>query len=457
MGNAPVDRLSAADVAELATDSGPVPTNVGVLLVCGAAPGVDAATLEAALMQRMVTVARLRQRLERAPWGLGRPFWVDDGSFEVAKHVSRVACPAAAATDATVVAAAVQVVTTPLPMDRPLWRATVLTGLPGGALGVVVVMHHVLADGIGGLSVLARLVDPGADRGVDPGVATAAGQWGPPAPPRPAPGPTQLLVDVTAERLRRVRGALRRVPRALARLRRGRSELVGQGRPEAAPRCSLNAPTGPRRHVVVVEVDLSPLRAAGRRHGATVNDLLLVAVTGAMGHVLAVRGEHPQALVVPVPVSARTSTTDRELGNRTGVMPVRVPLHGSTVERLAAVSRVTRARKAHVRGDSAALVRPVFRLLAATGAFGWFVNRQRLVNSFLTNLPGPVEPLSLAGAPVLRTVPLTPTAGNVGVAFAALSCAGTLTVSVVTDPDIVPEADALAAALHHHLTTLTHL
>jgi hypothetical protein len=39
------------------------------------------------------------------------------------------------------------------------------------------------------------------------------------------------------------------------------------------------------------------------------------------------------------------------------------------------------------------------------------------------------------------------TPGNTGVTFAALSYAGALTVSVVADPRVVPEYDALADAV----------
>ena len=47
----------------------------------------------------------------------------------------------------------------PLPRSRPLWSATVVTGLASGGTGLVFAMDHVLTDGIGGLAVLARLAD----------------------------------------------------------------------------------------------------------------------------------------------------------------------------------------------------------------------------------------------------------------------------------------------------------
>jgi len=431
-GRVEVQRISPGDLVELATDVGPVPMNVGAVLLLADGTAADVARVLAA---RIGTVARLRQRLVVPPWGLGRPYWVDDAGFDVEAHVSRVRC-ASPGDERALLAVAVDAVTRPLPRSQPLWRAVVVTGLADERVGLVIVLHHVLADGIGGLAVLARLVDGDATSSSAPQtvehVPTA----------RPAPRAADLLADSTAERWRTLRGA----PGAVVRARRGRVEL-GRGGGRRAPRCSLNAPTGPRRRVVTVEVDLAPVRAAGRRHGATVNDVLLVAVTGAMARTLRGRGEDVAGLVVSVPVSARASTASHDLGNQVGVMPVRVPVHGSVPVRLARVAELTRAQKTHARGASASLVGPLFRLLAAAGLFRWFVDRQRLVNSFLTNMPGPAAPLAFAGARVLRVIPVTITAGNVGVAFAALSYAGRLTVSVIVDPDVVPEAGAVAEAV----------
>ncbi|MGV8976715.1 MAG: wax ester/triacylglycerol synthase domain-containing protein [Cellulomonas sp.] len=427
-----VERISPGDLVELATDVGPVPMNVGALLLLADGADVDVATV---LAQRLEGVARLRQRLVVAPWGLGRPYWVDDETFTSEAHISRVRCTSPG-DERALLAVAVDAVTRPLPRSGPLWRAVVVTGLADEQVALVVVMHHVLADGIGGLAVLARVVDrdeTAPSTHAAPERERAA---------RPTPRAADLFADSIADRRRALRGALH----SLARAHRGRVEL-GRGGGRRAPRCSLNAPTGPRRQVATVEVDLALVRAAGRRYGATVNDVLLVAVTGAMARILRDRGEDVADLVVSVPVSARASTTSHDLGNRVGVMPVRAPVQGSVPIRLARVAELTRVMKSQARGSSAALVGPVFRLLAAAGLFGWFVDRQRLVNSFLTNMAGPNRPLTFAGARIVRIIPVTITAGNVGVAFAALSYAGRLTVTVIVDPDVVPEADAVAAAL----------
>jgi hypothetical protein len=92
--------------------------------------------------------------------------------------------------------------------------------------------------------------------------------------------------------------------------------------------------------------------------------------------------------------------------------------------------------------------------MAALKVFRWFIDHQRLVHTFVTNMRGPQHPVMLAGAPVTSIVPLTGTTGNVTVAFAALSYAGTLAITVVVDPDRVPDLPVLLAGLRDQLAAL---
>ena len=78
------------------------------------------------------------------------------------------------------------------------------------------------------------------------------------------------------------------------------------------------------------------------------------------------------------------------------------------------------------------------------------------MHTLVSNVRGPEEPLSIAGAPVTSIIPITVgEAGNVTVTTAALSYAGTLMVTVIVDPDRVPELAELAAALQAELDALT--
>ena len=175
-----------------------------------------------------------------------------------------------------------------------------------------------------------------------------------------------------------------------------------------------------------------------------------------MHTVLRARGELADGFVISVPVSARAKTSSGQLGNQVGVIPVTVPTTGPSVRRLATIAGVTHAapHPSGRRGSSAAVLGAAFRGLARIGLFGWFIAHQRLVNTFLTNIRGPREPLTVLGTRIDEIVAISPIAGNVTVAFAALSYAGTLTVTLVADPDACPELDGLAAALQRELDEL---
>ena len=156
-------------------------------------------------------------------------------------------------------------------------------------------------------------------------------------------------------------------------------------------------------------------------------------------------------MTASVPVSARQAATGGQLGNQVGTMPVALPARGDLAARVTRIAAITRERKTAARGTSAAVLGLPFRLLAPTGLLRWFFNRQRLVHTFATNLRGPAEPLTFAGAPVRAVIPIPATTGNVTVTFGVLSYAGTLRITVVSDPSRVPDVAVLTAALRREL------
>ena len=186
--NEVIDRAQPDDLLELAVDRGSVPWQVGALLVLDRP--LDPAEVRRALADRVRAVPRLRRRLLRTPPLCGRPIWVDDADFAVDRHVREVRC-LGSPDDAALYDVAVRAVGTRLSLDRPPWEAIVVTGSSQGRGALVVVFHHVLADGVGGLAVLARLVD-GAPPATDDGF------------PRQPPTARSLALDTLARRARGV-------------------------------------------------------------------------------------------------------------------------------------------------------------------------------------------------------------------------------------------------------------
>ena len=136
----------------------------------------------------------------------------------------------------------------------------------GGQAALILVLHHVLADGLGGLAILAALADPGL-----------------PAPtrtfPQRPPQWRELAVDAAREKIRVASTLPTRLRRGLAGLR----ELgLGPRRPRLIERTSPNRPTSKRRQFATVTVPLADIVTAAHRAGGTVNDVVLAAVTGAL-------------------------------------------------------------------------------------------------------------------------------------------------------------------------------
>lgn len=430
------ERVSTDDLMSLAAGRGSTPMQVGAVLLLDGGGHPDPELVLRALARRITAVPRLRQRLVPVPWGCGRPVWVDERDFAAGHHLTVVACPSPGGGSAVLEVAA-DLLTTRLPRDRPLWAARVVTGPGRGGSALVVVLHHVLADGIGGLAVLAGLVD-GAPDTRDP------------AFPRRMPTRRRPAVGAARERLRSAAA----LPGSLRRLRDGTAQLgpVFGGR---LARTSLNRPTGPRRCLAVVDVDLDGVHRAGHRHGATVNDVVLSAVAAALHRLLAVRGERVEEFVVSVPFSARRRTTADDLGNRSGAVPLRVAGTGGPRDRLTSLAATTRAAKRAPPGASTALLGPLFRLLAALGLHRWFVDHQRLVHTFVSDVRGPEARLSFLGRPITAVIPLSAPTGNVTVSFAALSYAGHLRITLAADPDTCLDLPALREMLDEELRVLT--
>jgi WS/DGAT/MGAT family acyltransferase len=429
-----IDRTSPTDLMQLASELPGSPMQVAVILLLSDAATLHLTAVRDALGHRIRSVPRLRQRLVRTPFGGGRPVWVDDPRFDIRHHVDTVTCPAPG-DEAALLAVAADTAGRKLPADRPLWSATLVTALASGGAALIVTLHHVVADGIGGLAVLARLVD-GAPSAPDADF------------PRPAPTSRTLVRDAFGARLRTL-------TRLAATVRHLRSAVVGlSGTTDGPPRSSLNQAIGAHRSLAVARADLAAVRRVAHAHGATVNDVMLTAVTGALRGVLRHRGETVDRFVVSVPTAARREATAGQLGNQVGVMRVPVTAGDDPYRRLAAIAHTTRDGRSADPGATAAVLGPAFRILARLGVFRWLVDRQRLVTTMVTNLRGPDAHLSFLAVPIFNVIPVVPITGNVTVAFAVLSYAGTLVVTVVADPQRCPDLPVLVTHLQSELNLL---
>jgi diacylglycerol O-acyltransferase len=421
----------------LAIQQASPPEQFGVALVIEPGAGFDPAAATRILADRVPAVRRLRQRLMRVPLGCGRAVWVDDVHYTPERHIQTGAC-APPGDERAMLDVAGDLLMQPLPLDRPLWAARWVTGLTGGRVALVLVVQHALADGLGGLAVLDALVD-GA----------------PPPSPRPFPMPLPSRGDLAAEALATRARAVAEIP-GLIRIANARPRVRPGPRIGRAAPCSLLQSTGPRRTVTVASAPLGGIREVAERHGATVNDVILTAVTGALHTCLERRGEDPPAFVIGIPVSHRSGATASSPGNHFTEARAALAGGGDPLGRLHNVSSVMRIRKTSPMPSWLTRVAATMvRALVALRVYDWYMRRQRFLHTVVTDLRGPSLPKSFCGAPITEMVPLAAGGGgNVAISFAALSYADTLTVTVTADPEAVPDLSLLTALLQAELNAL---
>jgi hypothetical protein len=435
VGTVRIQRLSGGDLMQWQADVGPVPQNIAGLLHLGVAD-TTATALVGLIAQRLEGLALLSRRPVPAGFGCGSPVWLSD-TAGAAAHVFRE--PLSHLDDSAVLAHAGALLVRPLPTDRAPWSVHVLCSEADVPVAVLVVLHHVLADGGTAVALVAALAAP--DGGQVPHPVQHL--------PEVLPPRRVLAKDAWAAPLH----AARRAPSLLRTLGPALHELGGQRMPLAA-RSVLNRRTGPNRRLALVTVPESALRAAARVYGGSLNDTVLVVIADVLADVAAQHDEVLDPVVVSVPVARRGRVSGAEqTGNAVGVMPTPVPTHGTLPERVASVAAWRHERLAgSSAGASLPIVLASFRVLHTLGLVGWFTDRQRLVTTFATSVAGPTEPIALAGIPVTAITPLVLSQGNTTVAFASLSYAGTLSLAVSADPDVGPDADAVADLLRARLT-----
>ena len=179
-----------------------------------------------------------------------------------------------------------------------------------------------------------------------------------------------------------------------------------------APSSYLNAPIGPARARAPC-ARMADIVQAKRRAGATVNDVCLAAVAGALRELALLRREQPQPLKAMVPVSVRADDQRQDLGNRISFAFIELPVEVRSREgRLERVHEATAAFKASGRPAGTGAVLGALGLLPdpVKNRAARMASSSRVFNLTVSNIPGPRFPLYMLGAELTEAYPVVPIA-----------------------------------------------
>lgn len=389
-------------------------------------------------------VPRFRHRVQEPPLRIGPPRWVPDENFDLDFHLRRVRLPRSGGWSAVLEAARLAAMAD-FDRDRPLWELTVLEGLPGGRAALLQKLHHALSDGIGGVQLLAFLVDP--TRQPVPVEEV-------PVPDGRAPGAAALVAASVRDNVREVLEIggriLTRSPAALlspvdtaqAAWRDAKSvaRIVRPVLRQASPVLAGRTMT---RRLATLDVSLADLHAAAARAGGHVNDAFLAGLTGGLRRYHDAHGAAVGNLRVTMPVSIR-KPGDPLGGNRIALLRFGVPAGiEDPGERIARIARTVRSWR---REPGIALTQGIaFGLNLAPR--GYLQAILRRVDFLASDVPGLSEAVYIAGARIVAYYAFGPTIGA-GFNATLMSYAGTCNIGLNIDTGAVPDSDELLRHLH---------
>ncbi|MGZ4688821.1 MAG: wax ester/triacylglycerol synthase family O-acyltransferase [Acidimicrobiia bacterium] len=473
----PVESLNAEDAVLWCAETPGTQLQIGALCFFEAAPLRDRrgqlrhAAVCSHVDARLGALPRFRQRIATGFAGLAPPMWVDDTDFDVARHVKRVELPADGGSDA-LREWMDRILREPMDVAHPLWDIHLVEGVDSRITGhaadvetiaVVVRAHHVMADGIALLAAATLLLDDVPRR-----ARNRHRDWSPEATPRTLDLTVRALAARTRRQAHVAVGVTRSVidPRRFVSNARLASQVLGsipRGSPAAAPRLPFTRPTGRHRAFAWDSIPMADVVAIKEWCGATVNDVVLAIVAGALSRYTADGGPFDPSVQDPraiIPIGSHQSGV-HELRNRFSITSVALPVGvDDPLERVRLIhSRMheqggspSRSFVPHLFSIADFVPPPVLRAVIPR-----LLARQPLVNLAVSNIPGSRVPLFLCESRMLGLHPFIDVVGNVALIIGVLSYVDDLEVGITVDPDVVGDPRAIAAHLGAAATELAAL
>ena len=471
-------QLSGHDAGFLYSDTTHSNANVSLLHIHdqSTAPGgvVRFKSILAQVERRLHRAPLFRQRLQRVPLALDRPYWVDDPNFDLEYHVRHIALPKPGDWRQFCIQAS-RIHARALDLDRPLWELYVIEGLdsfldlPAGSFALLLKTHLAAVE-------LTHLAELGA-LFYDSEPVPAA-----PPPPEPwfadsAPGTlglvTRGLVHSVTAPLRLARPLAQLATRVAPAAAALASEMLL--RPENLPVTRFNSVVSPHRVFETRRFTEAEVESVRRLvPGASFDDVVMAVCGGALRRYLDGEGELPEghslAAIVPRPAmdpaegtaaaaDAEAATTWQHRLLRTDLADPLARLAALRDQARAAPDTVTRVLGSRALAEaseqaSAALL-AVGRRWA--GRIGARVGRRAPPANCTISLLGAIgqadasgrseRPLYLCGARLTYFSAILPITDGLGLAFAVTRCDGRVIISPTSCRELMPDPETFAQCL----------
>ncbi len=425
---------------------------------------------------RLAAAPVLRRRLWWMPLNLANPAWVDampkleEHIVEIKLSRSRVGKKDANTLLEEQVSALHPVL---LDRTRPLWKFHVIEGLPRNAqgrkqVGLYSQLHHAAVDGQAAVALANTLLDVTPEpREIDI---------------RPSKRSKTFKLDM----VEMLRGALSNEMMQVARIVRDLPSTLGtvagtaktafdtrslmgkgSGNVTLAPNSPMNVTVTNGRAFATASVPFVELKTLARAHDATLNDMVLMLCSGALRSYLRQRGQLPRkSLVAAVPISLR-EPGDTRADNQASMSLVNLGTHlADPSKRLAHIRAATSAMKSTMGRMKSILptdfpsIGVPWLMEAAVSLYGKAKVAERIpqvANVVISNVPGPLVPLYLAGARVRSNHPTSIVVHGLALNITVQSFDAAMDFGIMADSAAMPDVKTLALAVEEAMKELRTL
>ena len=428
--------------------------------------------------ERIHLLPPFRRRLATVPFDLDHPYWIEDPDFDIDFHIRESAVPPPGRPD-QVAETVARIAARPLDRAHPLWELYLIHGIEGGKVALLTKVHHAAVDGVSGAEILSVLLDPSPE-----------GREVPSAEPRETdrrPSQPEMLARGLLGLPRQPLRALRGVPNAIANVEvlPGVGALPGAGTvgkvarkvlpgtadgnvldtaTVRAPDTRFNGRISPHRRYAFGSVSLDRVKALKNALGISVNDVVMGLCATALREWLIEHDELPgDPLVAMVPLSTRTPDQAGTFGNRVSMMFVPIPTDVDDPrarmlqahETMAVAKSRFQAVPADILQDVTQFLPPaVFARASRVTAQLGGIERLRPLNLVISNVPGPRNPLFLAGARLEAHYPVSVITDGVGLNITCMSYRDHIDFGIIADRDQLPDAWPLMRSVERSLQAL---
>jgi WS/DGAT/MGAT family acyltransferase len=453
-----MEQLSGLDSAFLYLETPRTPMHIGSIAIYDPSTAPNSFVRFKDILNfidsRMHLAKSFRRKIANVPLSLDYPYWVDDADFDLEYHVRHIALPQPGDWRQLCIQAS-RLHSRPLDLSKPLWEFTVIEGLnnipgvPKGSYAIVSKIHHAAIDGVSGVDIA------NAVHSIDPAgaIATPERPWIPERTPTSVELLARAQINTLNTPLRLARTVVKSAPgiaRMIGGLARGKLHTTF-GR---VPRTRFNGSVSTHRVVDGRDFSLAEIKdIRSRLPGATVNDVVVSVVGGAMRKYLKGKSELPrESLVCMAPISVRQPGEKNTLGNQVSAMTIGTHI-ADPFGRLQFVHEEAEASKALTNAAGARQMAEYSSFMPSTltGLAARLYVRLGLANrvapmfnTVITNIPGPPIPLYMNGARLVTQYGLGPVFEGMGIIHPVFSYCGRITISFTSDRSIVPDPEVYA-------------